>query len=115
MSADWQKKLVAKLRKWATRRFPLPFPVRCYLRPPAQMDNHLGFFDYDHDEDRGMIALCDAQGRECMIDTFLEEYAHARCWFLVDTEDTDEDPHHHATFWSEYGRLINAAKEVQWY
>lgn len=114
MSQDWQKKLVRKLRRWATDRFPLTFPVRVYLRPSPKMEGHLGFFIYDDDRDRGVIALCESQGREGLIDTFLEEYAHARCSYLIDTEDNDEDPHHHPSFWAEYGRIVKASREVEW-
>lgn len=115
MSADWQRKLVRKLRKWAFDRFPVPFPVRVYLRPASKMEGHLGFFNYDDDTDRGLIALCESQGREGMIDTFCEEYAHARCSHLIDNEDHREDPHHHPSFWAEYGRIINASRELEWY
>ena len=114
MSQDWQKKLVTKLRRWAAYRFPLQYPVRVYLRPSTKMTNHLGYFEYDDDNDRGMICLCDTQGREGLIDTFLEEYAHGRYSHLIDTEDNDEDPHHHPSFWAEYGRLVKAAREVEW-
>jgi hypothetical protein len=114
MSQDWQKKLVRRLKRWAMERFPLPFPVRVYLRPTNRMDKHLGFFEFDFETDRGIIALCEAQGREGLIDTFLEEYAHARCSHLIDTEDNDEDPHHHPSFWAEYGRLVKASREIEW-
>lgn len=114
MSQDWRVKLVRKLRKWASDRFPLTFPCRVYLRPVAKMQSHLGYFEYDDDNDRGIICLLDTQGRDGMIDTFLEEYAHARCSHLIDMEDNDEDPHHHPSFWAEYGRLVKASREVEW-
>lgn len=116
MSADLHRKLVAKLRRWATKRFPLIFPVRVYLRPSTgEMAGHLGFFKYDDDNDRGTIYLNETQSRDSLIDTFCEEYAHARCSHLVDTEDCDEDPNHHPSFWSEYGRIINASSKIEWY
>jgi hypothetical protein len=49
-----------------------------------------------------------------LIETYLEEYAHARTTYLVDTNDNDEDPHHHPSFWAEYGRLVKSAREIEW-
>jgi hypothetical protein len=114
MSQDWRVKLVRKLRNWASTRFPVPFPIRVYLRQREQMDDHLGYFLYCDDKERGVICLCDTADREILIDTFLEEWAHARTSHLIDTEDHSDDPWHHPGFWSEYGRLQCAAREVAW-
>lgn len=114
MSQDWRKKLLRKLKRWAEDRFPVAYPIRVYLRPSRQMRGHLGYFEFDDESERGLIAVLDSLDHSSLIDTFLEEYAHARTTYLVDTEDTDEDPHHHASFWSEYGRLVKAAREVTW-
>lgn len=78
------------------------------------MDNHLGYFVYDDDDDRGVIAIVDGQTREGLIDTFCEEWAHARTVHLEDTEDYGEDTCHHPSFWAEYGRLQKASREVSW-
>jgi hypothetical protein len=78
------------------------------------MRDHLGYFEFDYEVDRGVICISDSQGREGLIDTFMEEYAHARCSHLIDTEDNDADPHHHPSFWAEYGRLVKAAREIAW-
>lgn len=112
--SSWRRKLTGKLKKWAEQRFPVKFPVRVYLREKRLMSGHLGFFVMDEDEERGMIALQNNVGREVLIDTFLEEWAHARTWFLCDEEDHGEDPWHHPSFWSEYGRIVKAAREVEW-
>lgn len=114
MSRDWRRKLAGKLRRWASNRFPLTFPCRVYVRPWAKMDNHLGFFVYDDDTDRGVIAIADTVDRESLIDTFIEEWAHARTTYLIDMDDNSEDPWHHAGFWAEYGRLQCAQREVEW-
>lgn len=114
MSQDWRVKLVRSLRKWAAERFPLTFPVRVYLRPKEQMDGHLGYFDFCDDKERGIICLCNTESREVLIDTFLEEWAHARTSFLIDTEDHSDDPWHHPGFWAEYGRLQLASREMEW-
>lgn len=114
MSQDWRRKLLRKLKRWAEDRFPVPFPIRIYLRPQEKMDNHLGYFQYDDDTDRAIICILDSQPRDGLIDTFIEEYAHARTSHLIDTEDNNDDPWHHPSFWSEYGRLQQAAREVEW-
>lgn len=114
MSQDWRPKLLRKLREWASNRFPVIFPIRVYLRPWAKMQGHLGFFEYDDDTDRGVIAIADTVDREGLIDTFIEEWAHARTTYLIDTEDNSDDPWHHAGFWAEYGRLQCAAREITW-
>ena len=114
MSRDWRKKLVRKLRVWAADRFPLTFPIRVYVRPASRMANHLGFFEYDNDTDRGVICISDGCDREATTDTFIEEWAHARTTYLIDMEDHSDDPWHHAGFWAEYGRIQCAAREVAW-
>jgi hypothetical protein len=112
MSADWRRKLLRRLKAWAEERFPVPFPVRVYLTPAHRMDNLLGYFMLvGDDEDRGVIRLLDSQDRTGLIDTFVEEWAHARTILLIDTEERD-DQYHHPTFWSEYGRIQQAARET---
>jgi hypothetical protein len=114
MSQDWRRRLLRKLKRWAEDRFPLTYPVRVYLRPPTRMGGHLGYFDFDDEAERGVIALSETLDHSALIETFLEEYAHARTTYLVDTNDNDEDPHHHPSFWAEYGRLVKSAREIEW-
>lgn len=114
MSSDWRRKLVRKLKRWAEDRFPVMFPVRVYLRPREQMGDHLGYFLLDEDSERGVIALLDSQDHNSLIDTFCEEWAHARTAYLNDEEDDDDDPWHHPSFWSEYGRLVKASRQIAW-
>jgi hypothetical protein len=78
------------------------------------MESHLGWFLFDEDSERGVIAISDGQDRNGMIDTFCEEWAHARTAHLEDTEDYGEDPFHHPSFWAEYGRIQKASREVVW-
>ncbi len=99
-----------KFRRWAQRTFPVRFPVRCYLRSPALLPGMLGYFDYDEDEDRGKICVADNLELDAMLDTCCEEWAHAR---TNDLCSDDEDPHHN-TFWAEYGRIVMAARGVEW-
>lgn len=99
-----------KFRRWAQRNFPVRFPVRCYLRPSSSMPGMLGYFDYDEDEDRGKICVCDNLNLDGMIDTMCEEWAHAR---TSDLCHGDEDAHN-GTFWSEYGRIVMGARDVDW-
>ena len=106
--------MVRKLRKWASNRFPLTFPVRVYLRPAEKMNDHLGYFEFDDDTERGLICISNSLSRETLIDTFLEEWSHARTSHLTDTEDHSDDPWHHPGFWAEYGRLVSASREVEW-
>jgi hypothetical protein len=114
MLQDWRKRLLKRLKLWAEERFPITYPIRVYLRPPARMQNHLGFFTFDDDEERGVISILETQDRVGLIDTFVEEWAHARTVYLIDTEDNDEDPYHHPSFWSEYGRIQQAARQQEW-
>lgn len=114
MSQDWRPKLLRKLKLWAEERFPIPYPVRVYLRPTNRMSGHLGFFIYDDDSERGVISILNTQDRVGIIDTFVEEWAHARTVNLIDTEDNQDDPYHHPSFWSEYGRIQQAARERAW-
>jgi len=78
------------------------------------MSGHLGYFVMDDEEERGVIVLQKDLGREVLIDTFIEEWAHARTAFLADEEDHSEDPWHHPSFWAEYGRIVKAARDVAW-
>lgn len=106
--------MVRKFRRWAGDRFPLLFPVRIYLRPRSQMDQMLGFFELSDSMESGIIAVCDDLSRELMLDTLIEEYAHARTAWLNDEEEDSEDPYHHASFWAEYGRIQKAARAIHW-
>lgn len=116
MSQDssWRRKLLRSLRGWAAERFPLTFPVRVYLRPAERMSGHLGYFAMDEDEERGVIAIRDGQERSSLVETFVEEWAHARTIWLCDSEDNNEDPWHHPAFWAEFGRIVQAAREREW-
>lgn len=115
MSQDsWRRLLVKRLKRWGEERFPLTFPVRVYLRPAARMSGHLGYFAMADDADRGVICLLESMDRDALIETFCEEWAHARTAWLNDEEETDDDPWHHATFWAEYGRIVNAARGQTW-
>jgi len=113
MSCDWRRPLLRRLRRWASLRFPLMFPIRVVLRTGRQMGANLGTFSMG-DEDTGIIRLLNTQDRDTLIDTFVEEWAHARCAYLVDMEDNGDDPDHHPSFWSEYGRIQRAAREIAW-
>jgi hypothetical protein len=106
--------LVRRLRRWADARFPLLYPVRVILRPPKAMGDMLGFWAFDADDERGVISLLNTQDKESLIDTFVEEWSHARCTYLVDMEDHSEDPNHHPSFWAEYGRIQSAIREIAW-
>lgn len=106
--------MLRKLKRWMEGRFPLLFPVRVYLRTGRQMGNTLGTFEYDADDDRGTICLLNTQDKDNLIDSFVEEWAHARCNYLLDMEETDSDPHHHPSFWSEYGRIQRAVRTIAW-
>jgi hypothetical protein len=114
MAPDWRKRLVRRLKTWADTRFPVLFAIRVYLRPSNKMDGMLGYWLFNAEDERGIIALLNTQDKETLIDSFVEEWAHARCNYLLDMEDNDEDPHHHPSFWSEYGRIQRAAREVTW-
>lgn len=114
MSQDWRRKLIARWRRWAGERWPLQFPVRIYLRPARKMGSNLGFFLMDEDLERATIAVQDDLSKEVLVDTLCEEWAHARVVWLNDEEDDSEDPYHHATFWSEYGRIQHSARSITW-
>jgi len=114
MSQDSRKKLLRRLKRWAAERFPLTYPIRVYLKPAAKMQGHLGFFEYDDDTDRGTISILESQDQVGLIDTFVEEWAHARTTYLVDTEEIADDPYHHPSFWSEYGRIQQAVRSIEW-
>jgi hypothetical protein len=49
-----------------------------------------------------------------LLDTLCEEWSHARVVWLNDEEDNSDDPYHHATFWSEYGRIQHSSRSVEW-
>ena len=110
----WRRKLARRLKLWAEERFPCTFPVRVCVRPASQMPEHLGYFTLNDDADRGVIALRDSLDRDALIETFAEEWAHARTAFLCDEEETDDDPYHHPSFWAEFGRITKACRERSW-
>jgi hypothetical protein len=109
-SSDWRKLLVRRFKRWAERKFPVNFPLRYYLRAPQRLPGMHGYYQYDEDEERGVIVVADNAPADVLIDTLCEELAHARTTHLC-TED--EDPHT-ASFWSEYGRIVMAAREHKW-
>ena len=106
-----QRTLLRRLKRWATKRFPLTHPVRVYLRQNCP-DSYLGYYVYDEQSDSGIIVVRATTNTDQLIDTFVEEWAHGRCVHLEDPEA--DDPAHTATFWSEYGRIAHAARQVQW-
>lgn len=111
----WRRVLARKLKLWAEERFPVMFPVRVCVRPAASMPEHLGYFLLNDDADRGVIALRDSLDRDALVETFAEEWAHARTAFLCDEEELDnDDPYHHPSFWAEFGRIVKAIRERTW-
>lgn len=70
----------------------------------------MGYFEYDYDEERGIIVIANNLGPDSFLDTCCEEWAHARTNYLC---DEDEDPHT-ASFWAEYGRIVGACREYHW-
>jgi len=114
MYHDSRRKLIRHFRQWASGRFPLQFPVRILLLPASKMDGALGYFDLSEDMDRGIIRIRDDLNSLLMVDTLCEEWAHGRVVWLNDEEDDSEDPFHHASFWSEYGRIQHASRSVEW-
>ena len=68
----------------------------------------------------GVIAVRDTLSRDQLIDTLVEEWAHARTSGLselrhgVPGQKDAQDPHHHPTFWAEYGRIQVAARAEVW-
>jgi protein-tyrosine-phosphatase len=79
------------------------------------MPDLLGYFLLNDDADRGVIALRDSLDRDALVETFAEEWAHARTAFLCDEEELDtDDPYHHPSFWAEYGRIVKAVRERPW-
>jgi hypothetical protein len=114
-SSCWRRALARKLKRWAEDRFPCTFPVRVCVRPAKKMPDTLGYFLLNDDADRGVIALRDSLDRDALVETFAEEWAHARTAFLCDEEDLDtDDPFHHPSFWAEYGRIVKACRERTW-
>ena len=80
--------------------------------PGTRMPDRLGEW-YLVNEETGIIRLRDDLTKDTLIDTLLEEYAHARTEGLEDT-DGREDPHHHPTFWAELGRITVAYRNTPW-
>ena len=105
MPPDWQRSLTRRLRRWASEKFPCPFPVRVYLRPRSHMQEMQGYWRWSDEAEGGSIALADDLTNQELIYTFLEEWAHARTAYLESFDDDADDPHHHSTFWSELGRI----------
>lgn len=111
----WRRVLARKLKRWAEARFPLMFPCKVSVRQAAKMPDHLGYFLLNDDADRGVIALRDSLDRDALVETFAEEWAHARTAFLCDEEELElDDPYHHPSFWAEYGRIVKAIRERSW-
>lgn len=106
----WQRALVRKFKRWAQEHYPVPFPLRYYLRAPSRLPGMHGYFTYDDDSERGVIVIAKNDTPDVIIDTLCEELAHARTVHLC-TED--EDPHT-SSFWAEYGRIVMAVRERQW-
>ena len=102
--------MIAKFKKWARQNFPVNFPVRYYIRPQSKLPGLHGYFEFNEDDERGVIVISSSCSAELMLDTLCEELAHARTAYLC-TED--EDPHT-ASFWAEYGRIVCAARREQW-
>jgi hypothetical protein len=73
-----------------------------------------GSFEFSECCTRGTICICDDLTVGEAVATFCEEWAHARTAYLEDQEDETGDPHHHATFWSEFGRITTAARRESW-
>jgi len=71
-----------------------------------------GYFLMGDDEASGTIVIADDLDVDGTVAVFLEEYAHARTAYLMDEEDEDEDPYHHATFWAELGRITHAYRRT---
>ena len=97
------------------------FPVRVYVRPSKVMGDYLGYFRLHGTTHAAIIAVSDATDKTTLLDTLCEEWAHARTYNLgtpaVDRlipkhlpTQTGEDPHHHPTFWAEYGRIQTACR-----
>ena len=102
--------MVNRFRRCARATFPVPFPVRFYIRHQSRLPGMHGYFQFDEFEDRGVIVIASNCTVEGMLDTLCEEWAHARTAYLC-TED--EDPHT-SSFWSEYGRIVSACRKEQW-
>lgn len=115
MSRDscWRRTVVRKFRRWALQNFPIQTPVRMYVRRAESMGTYLGC--YIPPEKRGKhatICVRDTLSRDQLLDTLIEEWAHARTYALAG--GSEEDPHHHPTFWAEYGRIQVAARDATW-
>lgn len=106
-----QRKLLRKLKRWASRRFPLTHPCRVCLRENCD-GGYLGYYLYNEALNTGLIVIRATTNVDQLIDTFSEEWAHARCVHLED--HTADDPHHTPTFWSEYGRIAHATRQQEW-
>lgn len=105
--------MVKRLRAWADQRFPVPYNVRCYVRPREKMPGYDGYFSFGEGES-STITIADDLTHGEIVGTFLEEWAHARTAWLTDEEHDGDDPHHHPTFWAELGRLTVAARGESW-
>jgi len=92
----------------------MQFPVRIYLRSSKHMPEAYGYFSLNDDLESGTISVRDDLDHDSLLDTLCEEWAHGRVVWLNDEEDLSEDPYHHPTFWSEYGRIQHACRSVEW-
>jgi len=83
------------------------------------MKDYLGYFRLHGSSDFAIIAVSDSLDKTALIDTLCEEWAHARTAHLQDrgtlclSAGAAEDPHHHPTFWAEYGRIQLACRSVK--
>lgn len=109
-----QRAIVRKVRSWLSRRFSVPFPLSIRMQEDNAMQDALGMFWLDDDHSHGTIWLRSNVTDDVLVETLLEEWAHARTSLLIDTEDKDDDPFHHASFWAEYGRLVKAYRTLSW-
>ena len=92
--------------------FPLRHEVRIALVPSKVLPDRLGEW-YTLDDTTGVIRIRKDLAEDVLIETLFEEWAHARLEGLEDRDGRD-DPHHHPTFWSEYGRICQAYRTTNW-
>jgi len=84
------------------------------------MGDYLGYFLGPSGwGDIGVIAVRDSLPRDQLLETLIEEWAHARTHGLGQEDDGlrksgEPDQYHHPTFWAEYGRIQVAARGECW-
>ena len=109
--SSWQRKTLARLRRWAQKKFPVQMPVRVYIRTIPDK-SYLGYCTYDEAKNRAVIVIRPSADKSMLVSTFCEEWAHIRTIHLEDPHA--EDPAHGPTFWAEYGRIEHASRQVAW-